>query len=82
MHNILIDNWNKKVSDKDDVYIVGDFSNEKGYIKTSNILKYSFNQGGSLSSRFRVVTTWISPKIYLASIKLGICILIIKSYYQ
>lgn len=39
MHNILIDNWNKKVSDKDDVYIVGDFSNEKGYIKTSNILK-------------------------------------------
>ncbi|WP_020005232.1 phosphoesterase [Brachyspira innocens] len=39
MHNILIDNWNKKVSDKDDIYIVGDFSNEKGYIKTSNILK-------------------------------------------
>lgn len=39
MHSTIVDNWNKKVSDKDDIYIVGDFSNEKGYIKTSELLR-------------------------------------------
>ncbi|MEI0565054.1 phosphoesterase [Brachyspira pulli] len=40
LHNVLIDNWNKKISDNDDIYIIGDFSNENGYKKTSELLKY------------------------------------------
>ena len=39
MHNYIIDNWNKKVSEEDDIYIVGDFSNERGYLKTAELLK-------------------------------------------
>ncbi|WP_295162811.1 metallophosphoesterase [uncultured Brachyspira sp.] len=39
MHNYLINKWNEKVSDKDDIYIIGDFSNEKGCLKTSELLK-------------------------------------------
>lgn len=39
MHNCLINNWNEKINKEDDVYIVGDFSNDKGYFKTTELLK-------------------------------------------
>lgn len=39
MHNFLIDKWNEKITNEDDIYIVGDFSNERGYLKTSELLK-------------------------------------------
>ncbi|MEI0604072.1 metallophosphoesterase [Brachyspira alvinipulli] len=38
MHTVLINNWNNNISNDDEVYILGDFSNEKGYIKTESIL--------------------------------------------
>ena len=34
MHTVLINNWNNNISNDDEVYILGDFSNEKGYINT------------------------------------------------
>lgn len=39
MHNHLLNKWNEKISEEDDVYIVGDFSNERGYLKTTELLK-------------------------------------------
>lgn len=39
MHNFLINKWNEKIGKEDDVYIVGDFSNEIGYLKTTELLK-------------------------------------------
>ncbi len=40
MHRHLIYKWNEKVSEEDDIYIIGDFSNESGYLKTSKLLKF------------------------------------------
>lgn len=39
MHDTLIFNWNGKISNNDHIYIIGDFSNDKGYEKTQLILK-------------------------------------------
>ncbi|MEI0698737.1 metallophosphoesterase [Brachyspira intermedia] len=39
MHDCLINNWNDKITKEDDVYIIGDFSNDKGYFKTAELLK-------------------------------------------
>lgn len=39
MHNHLVYKWNEKISKEDDIYIIGDFSNESGYLKTSELLK-------------------------------------------
>ncbi|MCZ9893080.1 metallophosphoesterase family protein [Brachyspira hyodysenteriae] len=39
MHNCLINKWNEKIGKEDDVYIIGDFSNERGYLKTTELLK-------------------------------------------
>ncbi|WP_041177227.1 metallophosphoesterase [Brachyspira intermedia] len=39
MHDCLVNNWNNKINKEDDVYIVGDFSNDKGYLKTTELLK-------------------------------------------
>lgn len=39
MHSCLINKWNEKIGKEDDVYIVGDFSNERGYLKTTELLK-------------------------------------------
>ena len=39
MHKTIFDNWNSVVNNNDDIYIIGDFSNEKGYIKTTELLK-------------------------------------------
>ena len=39
MHKIIVDNWNSVVNNNDDIYIIGDFSNEKGYLKTTELLK-------------------------------------------
>ncbi|WP_297203338.1 metallophosphoesterase [uncultured Brachyspira sp.] len=38
MHEKLINNWNNIVSNEDEIYILGDFSNEKGYLKTENVI--------------------------------------------
>lgn len=39
MHKYLINKWNEKVSEEDDIYIIGDFSNENGYLRTSGLLR-------------------------------------------
>ena len=39
LHNVLVDNWNKKISDNDDIYIIGDFSNENGYKKRYTLVQ-------------------------------------------
>lgn len=38
MHEAIINNWNNTISNEDEIYILGDFSNEKGHLKTESIL--------------------------------------------